>query len=910
MATQKTLFIQAVDSVKFEGQANVPTALYYTSAGIRYGVDALEQAPTSDAVHHDFKVALGNLDPGAVNRREIVVATGERKSPHALTNDFLKSVLDAAEAWIAQRGLKKAPSILIAEPLALSGQSVATDAWLANYRNHIRRMLSSRFKDIDFLPEPFAVFQYYRYGMRHPLVAQQKRHVALVIDFGGGTFDVSVIDTTAQGDIRKGGRNSRPLAASSRAVGGFFIDDALAESLLLDTVPPNRRQDIRTALGKYHEWRCGKVSRIEDLRADYQTFIRNFLRLRYEVELAKISVCRLIKDWSLEASFSSPPAARVNVPSEPLKAESPISEVRLDAYRIREVFVEKVWKTQLMPSLKESFDRARDSLHGEPISVVLLSGGSANIRWLRSLIEARFADELQGVIPLDLQADFQEIVSKGLAVECARRYFTEGHGDFRATTYNKLCLVLRADEGGIEVKTFRPQSPELPHEVESERGVLIPAASTIGAMLDRPLRWKVRLPHPPKHRLDYFFLRSSLDPDDLASLHNVVDKSVFTPSKTNFDQQIQVELSVKADGTTTPRFIYRAGGRGIEPVAVAGKPFYLDMTYGTTDSVSEGYLGLDFGSSNSSVSYVDQAAIEIFRERQGDSGWLELSDLVNVLPYPVSCPLERYLAEISEALFVTRALDVVEAVLTLACYTAYLEYCANVGRSTTRLFKSFGKRSAGPLLGLLRSCVAQLGKRASFSKGFAPIVDGPLAGEISTAIDNLAKSKHGKLGSLDHKRIVRMLCNISKNALEGKALGSFEDVKQERFGKTYRGVFRIARGGHTTFIQTFSYTGSSPFNDLDLYLVDLEEKRALSLTPLFIWYESPGARRSGREMAMGMYDCDGKSYKLVGRDEELVVDENYPDLLPLCDLLSSIRTEDKCLAEILEQVSLESRDDG
>ena len=45
-----------------------------------------------------------------------------------------------------------------------------------------------------------------------PLVAQRQKHIALVIDFGGGTFDTSIIETTAAGDISQSGRNSRPLA--------------------------------------------------------------------------------------------------------------------------------------------------------------------------------------------------------------------------------------------------------------------------------------------------------------------------------------------------------------------------------------------------------------------------------------------------------------------------------------------------------------------------------------------------------------------------------------------------------------------------------------------------------------------------------------------------------------------------
>jgi hypothetical protein len=63
---------------------------------------------------------------------------------------------------------------------------------------------------------------------------------------------------------------------------------------------------------------------------------------------------------------------------------------------------------------------------------------------------------LQDAQVLELSESFQEIVAKGLATECARRYYTQGQGDFRAVTYNRLCLALRPDDAEIDIKRFRP----------------------------------------------------------------------------------------------------------------------------------------------------------------------------------------------------------------------------------------------------------------------------------------------------------------------------------------------------------------------------------------------------------------------------------------------------------------------
>lgn len=130
---------------------------------------------------------------------------------------------------------------MLAEPLAMQVEGgLVPPEWLSNYRRNLERMLggSEGFANIDFLPEPFAVFQYYRYGVRYPAVAQQTKYRALVIDFGGGTFDICIIETIKEGDISQTGRNSRPLAASSVPVGGFSVNQVIAEELFRKYVQP------------------------------------------------------------------------------------------------------------------------------------------------------------------------------------------------------------------------------------------------------------------------------------------------------------------------------------------------------------------------------------------------------------------------------------------------------------------------------------------------------------------------------------------------------------------------------------------------------------------------------------------------------------------------------------------------
>jgi hypothetical protein len=70
-------------------------------------------------------------------------------------------------------------------------------------------------------------------------------------------------------------------------------------------------------------------------------------------------------------------------------------------------------------------------------------------------------------------------VAKGLATECARRYYTGGQGDFRTVTYNRLGLLLRSDDGELEhpaTEALRSSDSETSPRDDS---VLLPAASSL-----------------------------------------------------------------------------------------------------------------------------------------------------------------------------------------------------------------------------------------------------------------------------------------------------------------------------------------------------------------------------------------------------------------------------------------------
>ena len=865
MANKTDLFITTTELIEIHGSTNIPTVLFYrTNQNPLFGSEALSRISDRDQLNEDFKVDLGNSRPGTAPVKRYRSADGKDRSAAELAADFIHEVITSATLSLAQRDVKPETSILVAEPLAMQG-GIVPESWLANYRNYIRRILVGKgFKTVEFLPEPFAVYQYYRYSEKHPLVAERRKHYALVLDFGGGTFDTCLIETTKTGDISESGRMARPISASSIPVGGFHVNRVIAEDLIRKVLTSrNVSANLNRAFDLYRRWRRDDLD-LASLSPEYRSFIRNYHGLSYRVEEAKLTLCRLLRDWSLDSAPTL--SVPVAVPNDPFVPDSSIVNLQLSAAELRHIFVSKIWDKELKPGIKLTLQRGREELNGAPITVVLLSGGSANIGWLSHLLRNDFAPDLQNSELLQLK-DFQEVVSKGLAVECARRSRPDNrNGDFANVTYNRLCCILDPDDTGLELKKFLPKDDAL---AKSDiPGILLPSASIISQFKDRPMRWRVHLDKAPRRNLNYYFLRSSLDPNDIVNLQNLEEHVIYTPRNCSLDQDLTLELTVAEDGTTTPKFIYKQGRTESETVHREGRPFYLDMTTGDNALPATAYIGLDFGTSNTSVSYVDQTSIQFYRRRSHEKDWNELGDLSTSLPYPLAAPLANYLCQTDQQRLANAAREFLESALTMAAYVAYLDHCCSLGRADVRLFKSFTKRSAGPLWGLFQESMKQSAGRRSISSGYDALLEPGLFEEINQAVSLVAQHKHGKISdsSANVLRPVQILANVSQQVFEDLSFGYFQQVQKQRFATSYEGAFRRAHG-RPPFVQSLKYQGTISFSDNETYVVNQVTRKALSLEPLILWSSCPlhPELENGHCYLYDSVERDGTyTYKAVG----------------------------------------------
>lgn len=826
--------------IQIDEDINIPTCLRYNKKGEPFiGLSAQKEKDSEYRLIENFKIELGNVDSKKIAQpKKINISKKNTKTVIQITSDFFRKIFNEIKIWLENNNISSNSNLLIAEPLSLQvGSGTVSNEWLTNYRANLKRLLSGQFyniKNISFMPEPFAVFQYYRYGYKHPLLSAGSKNNVLVVDFGGGTFDVCIIETTKEGDVRKGGKHSRPLAAASEPVGGFYVNRVIAEHLLFEYAEEKTtKTKLRKGINQYNKWKKGENGfDFSTLHEDYQTFIKKFDVLIYTIERPKIDLSNFIKNWSLDANLNE--SILIDIPENIFDENNcNIYKAKLTANKFREIFTNEVWVKKLKPIIKKTIDRGKNEFLNENISVALLSGGSSNIKWLRILLEKDFKHDLEYVEIFDLP-NYQEVVSQGLSIECARRFYNEEkEGDFSSVTYNRICLLLSANSIECEPRKFKPKTKGLP--TVEEPAVLLPSASVLKNFIDKELKWRVKLNKRPTKSLDYYFLRSTLNYEDLDNRFNIPYFRVFTPQPCKFDSYVTVQLKVDKNGTAIPTFIYKTDRNEKVVMAKQGNPFPLDITY-AQENPSNAYIGFDFGSSNTSISFIDEKSIKIYQTRRQEEGWQDLSNLVETLPYPASSPLASYLCQRDLDKRVIHSIKFAENTLSFLSYIIYLELCATRDIKS-KIFKGFTQRSAGPIWKLLQTCFNKISSDSLFCSNYGVLLNNESnLNLIDNFITQVSQFKHDKISSneIDTERPVKILANLCSRIFEHYCFGYFEEVKKQKFKNSNSGLFRIAHG-KPPFTRSAIYEGKELFSPESAILINCKKNILIKLDPLIFW---------------------------------------------------------------------------
>lgn len=839
---KSTFWIDGIELSNINGETYIPTSLcYLDDTNTKYGTAAIEKGKEGALINYNFKVELGNIRPGSVNRKKFETESCGEKHAYELTKDYFDYIL--GEQLSMNPNLLKednniSAKIIVAEPLSFQVEGYDS-AWIANYRANIRRILS-RYEEVDFLPEPFAVYQYYRYGLRLPQLKDDIKHIALIIDFGGGTFDACIIESTLKGEVSTGGKHSKPLAAASCPVGGFYINQVIAEYLIKRDLEPADKKRAITYIRTYKGVTKGDIL-LSALNEDKKTFIVNLERLIRDIEGYKIELTNKIHEWATDSEAYD--RVTLKTPSNPF-LDSEWKTTELFSHEFRRIFKTDIWEKNLSKVIKQVLARASEKLKQRNISITLISGGSSNIRWLEKFLIKDYGDLLVNAEPIPVRHSFQEIVAKGLAIECSRRYF-DANSEFISVTYNPIRLTLDPDGKGPENKNFTSVENKIDMD-GAKPGDLMPTAQSIKKFIDQPLTWKVKLSHAPKHYLDYYFLRQ--DNDDVNDYYNVDCKTVRTVDSKRFESHIRVQLTIREDGTVSPKFIYKSKNleHNIEENSVVGRPFVLDVTSEDKKIGSSGYyIGLDFGTSNSSLCTLTNNNVKKLEIRESDQSWVNLKDALNSLPYPVAISIRKYLNVKNSADETVNARDAFESVLAFMAYTAASELLAN--NLLEGVLKGYTHRSMGPLKDLLIKSLNILGDNAFFSKDYAFLAKD--CEDLDKAINDFNNHKHEKLSdkNFDAHAHLKLIVNYLLNAMNGKLFGFCNNMEKEKFKKdSYKGFFRVAHDVQP-FIDTYNINASVQFSAEEALLYDCETSKCLNLMPFIVWSE--------REIPSSPYLC-------------------------------------------------------
>jgi hypothetical protein len=871
---EQTLWISSVVPENVNGQSYVPTVLCYEPGGYSIGAAAQD----CENFNTDFKIALGEITPGGSveQRQKFRCSDGRNRSAFELSKDYFDGLLASIERKIPRDTATehKVPArIIIAEPLSFQLGDRAT-SWISNYRANVRRILT-RYSEVDFLPEPFAVYQYYRYGQKIPHLQDKTKNIAFIVDFGGGTFDACVIESTNKGDISQTGKHSKPLSADSSPVGGFYINREIAKYLLKRDLSDIDKKTFDKYMGQYERVLKGDLDE-STLRDEAKTLFDNLRHLEKSSEKIKIQLSLAIKNWALNAEGYE--RIVVEKPLEPLKSTQ-WHKSEFFAHQFREVFESAVWDRHLKNTVRNVLRRASEALEGRAINITLISGGSANIKWLEKLLVRDFIEHIGHAEPVPISHSFQDVVANGLAIECARRFYSP-ESEFIAVTYNPVKLSLNPDDAGIEAGRRYKSIGDKVNMSGAHALDLIPSAQSLKHFFDEPLQWRTKLSKSPRHHLDYYFFPAENNGE--TDCYNVGATRVRTEDNKHFDGQIRVELTVREDGTASPRFIYQVGSEkeGVPENSVSGEPFYLDMTTSSNESNKASfYVGLDFGSSNSSVCLLSSDDIKVTTVRQNSNSWIGLTDALGALPFPVAISLRSYLQCKSDPYESrNKARECFESCLTFMAYVAVSE--ASSAGTLGKVMKSFQHRSMGPLKQLLQLSVAGLGKRGKFSESCIELFEAANLEKLNLAINEFTDHKHDKLQEFDHHQHVVFIVSNVHRLMQGKKFGYCISSREIDFSDgEFAGDFIVAHDNYP-FAENVSYRSGFAIKPTTAILICEASREFLELSPLIFWLS-----RKNEAMSHGCYwydksderdgvlvkPCDSKSYSLASE-----LNENLP----------------------------------
>ena len=431
------------------------------------------------------------------------------------------------------------PQVILGIPPSSSNNQVN---WRRNYKRRIERV----FEELDyprprFWPEPFAVFQYHLNLVEIRDVGTRQN--VLIVDIGGGTTDICVIQTTQHGRLARGGLNHVPHGVRSIEVGGATLDACIARELGLDASVNQVEQLIKAAK--------------EELSENQQGW-------------GGVHLDRTVQfDWSGR-------------------------QFDVSARLIKRVFESKVWPA-IDATLDESIDDVTQrDIVTDRIHIVILAGGTCQLGLTQGLVEQK----LRGLplfegVRFVVSSNYRSAVAHGLAIEAAANSRHHEMLPSRVSAYLQEDLKFECGH--------RPGTLYVPHKAKSDyrsegdlaNGILLKAPKEIGRMLNRPRNWRFLLKQNTREFFYRFSKVSNTDETDV-----LVDDwcRIARSKETRPGRQLGLTMTLQEDGFA------QLSLETAEDATFELRPIDLHDLSGLEGDT---FFAVDFGTDNTQVAYVN-----------------------------------------------------------------------------------------------------------------------------------------------------------------------------------------------------------------------------------------------------------------------------------------------------------------
>ena len=294
------------------------------------------------------------------------------------------------------------------------------------------------------------------------------------------------------------------------------------------------------------------------------------------------------------------------------------------------------------------------------------------------------------------------------------------------------------------------------------------------------------------------------------------------------------------------------------------------MTTDAANASMENYVGLDFGTSNSSICLLGKDTIELVDKRSNLKQWSSLSDTLTELPYPAAIAVRRFLAEHDTAAIFDSALQAYEACLAVLAYSMAAD--ALYEDPAWRGLANLQHRSLGPLKGLLETSMDQKTKTGC--------VKDPKYVErmrfLKDAVKDFTEGKHHQASQVSPKWVeyVEEIACVTAEALAGNFFGYCATSNKVPYKDRFEGAFTVAHD-QPPFVHHYSYSSTKAIDPTVVLMFDPKRGRARSLTPLLVWHRE---RRNDQPICCVLDRIDRRQYKPCHMTDSMAGSDINPGL--------------------------------